>query len=194
MISRVDVRSYYTEDWGNPEREAEFQKGEYVIGVLKWQASASTQGVNIYATVGASDYSLPGFGMEHRQEFFVGLAPECDDIASPLARLGIYAQLAGKSLAAGHVYSAPQGLMEGSDLSGFVLLAPFDGLPAPVELADGRHVEFLMAIPVFRDELEFASKHGVDGLMEVMESSQVPFWNPARRSAFDSGLGPAPRS
>ncbi|MFR9755049.1 suppressor of fused domain protein [Streptomyces sp. TR06-5] len=186
MISRVDVRSYYAEDWGTPDREAFFQKGKYIIGVLKWQASDCTQGVNVYATVGASDYSLPGFGMEHRQEFFVGLAPECDEIASPLARLGIYAQLAGRSLAAGHAYSAPQGLIEGSDLSGFILLAPLDGMPAPVELADGRHVDFLMAIPVFKEELEFASKHGVDYLMGAMESSQVPFWNPTRRSLFDS--------
>ncbi|MEU6401427.1 suppressor of fused domain protein [Streptomyces sp. NPDC046985] len=194
MISHVNVQSYYRENWGDPEREAEFQKDEYVIGVLKWRASASTQGVNIYATMGASDYSLPSFEVEHRQEFFVGLAPECDDIASPLARLGIYAQMAGKSLGAGHVYSAPQGLVEGTEFSGFVLLAPLDGVPAPVNLLDGRHVEFLMAIPAFRDELEYASEHGVNGLMEAMESSQVPFWNPARRSVFPPRRGSEPQN
>lgn len=109
MTRGVEIRSGYVEDWGDPDREAEFSKVEYVVGVLKWRPNAATQGVNLYATVGASDDSLPGFDSKHCQEFFVGLNPECDDIASPLARLGIYAQLTGKTLGAGHIYRCPAG-------------------------------------------------------------------------------------
>jgi suppressor of fused protein SUFU len=141
----------------------------------------------LYATVGASDYPVPGFSVEHRQEFFVGFSPEFDDIASSLARLGIYAQLTGKALGAGHIYLAPQGLTNGSQFSGFMIFAPLDDLPAPCELLDGRHVEFLMTIPVFESELDFASVNGVDSLLEAMESSSIPFWDPVRQDTF--GLG-----
>jgi hypothetical protein len=185
VTSDIDVRSYYIKNWGNPDREAEFQKGECVIGVLKWQASVATEGVTLYATVGASDYPLPGVGPQHRQEYFVGLEPECDDIASSLAWLGVYAQSAQEALAPGHTYRSTHGLMAGSGFSGFLLLQPLDGQPAPLALRDGRHVEFVMTVPAFDDELDFAAKQGVERLLEVMESAEVPFWMPTRRSAFD---------
>ncbi|GAA1293986.1 hypothetical protein Psi02_42290 [Planotetraspora silvatica] len=182
--SRNDVRSHYKIEWGTSDREAEFYTEDISIGVLKWNTSANTQGVNIYATVGASDYPIPGFSANHRQEFFVGLIPEFDDIASRLAWLGAYTQMTGEVLSTGHTYRALQGLVDGHGFGGFVILSPLDGHPAPVVLEDGRHVEFLMVIPVFSDELDYARSHGVDDLLAKMESLNVPFWDPTRNSTF----------
>jgi hypothetical protein len=53
-----------------------------------------------------------------------------------------------------------------------------------VVLADGRHVELLMVVPAFADELDFAPKRGVDELLDVMTEQRTPFWNPDRRSVF----------
>jgi hypothetical protein len=42
MISRADIRSHYVGYWGDSDREAQFSKDKYAIGVLKWNASPAT--------------------------------------------------------------------------------------------------------------------------------------------------------
>ena len=189
MSRPIDVRSLYLDKWGEPDREAEFETDRCLIRALKWQSSSRTGGVTLYATVGVSDYPLPGVPDSHRQEYFVGFEPEYDDVASPLAWLGIYAQSAPQPLAAGHTYRAPEPLIEGAGFEGFILLAPQDEFLAPIDLPDGRHVEFLMLVPAFEDELDFAKSHSVDELMEAIETADVPFWDPNRRSTFDRRAG-----
>lgn len=176
------MRSHYTATLGEPDREAEFAKGRSVIGVLKWRTGPRTEGVTLYATEGVSDYPLPGVPGSHRQEYFVGFEPECDDVAAPLAWLGIYVQSAPQPLAEGNTYRAPEPLMEGLGFRGFIVLGAQKGFLSPIDLPDGRHVEFLMLIPAFEDELDFAKAHGVDRLMDAIESAEVPFWDPRRRS------------
>lgn len=179
------VRSHLVETWGEPVREAEFRKDNFVVRILKWKASSVTQGVNLYATLGSSNYAIPGSDWAHRQEFFVGFLPECDEIASALARLGIYGQVSGHGIFSGHTYRSHHSLIEGSDLSGFALLTPLSGVPVPLLLPDGRHVDFLMAIPLFSKELDFAASRGIDDLLTEMESREIAFWNPRRSSMFE---------
>ena len=186
-MTEFTVRSHLVETWGNPIREAEFKKGDLVIGVLKWKASPITQGVNLYATIGSSDHAVPGFDLAHRQEFFVGFLPECDEFASALARLGIYGQLSGRGISPGDTYRSQHGLIEGSGFSGFAVLTPLNGVPLPLALPDGRHVEFLMAMPLYDKELDFASSHGTESLLAEMEAREVAFWNPQRSSTFKDG-------
>ena len=188
MTRHASVRSYLLSTWGEPDREAEFEKDGSVVGVLKWRAGTRTEGVTLYATVGASDLPLQGVDPEHRQEYFVGLLPECDDIASPLAWLGVYAHSAVEALAPGHTYRGLDSLVDGRGFQGFLLFTPLSGKPAPIALPDGRHIEFLMTVPAFADELDFARAHGVDELLSVTEERQVPFWDPNRRSTFATSV------
>lgn len=184
MTKFEDVRSYYLSQWGDPSREAEFKKGDINIGVLKWSRRRSTGDVNLYATLGVSTFPCPGVEASHRQEFFLGLLPEADDLASPLAMLGAHSRLAGEQIGSGHVYRSRQDRFGDTGLAGFIVIEPLDGMPAPISLDDGSHVEFLMVIPVFLDEVEFAVVNGVDALLEMMETRHVPFWNPRRKSTF----------
>ncbi|MFI7538216.1 suppressor of fused domain protein [Streptosporangium sp. NPDC049376] len=178
------VRDYYSDKLGDPVREASFAKGKFRVDILKWDPSPVTDGVNIYATLGASDHSIPGGDLLHRQEFFVGLAPERDDIAEPLARLGGYSSFTGRRLDSGHIIRLSENLVDDSEMSGFLVVAPLgDFLPA-ASMADGRHVEFLMAIPVYPEELDFAARNGVEDLREVMASRNIPFWRLERGSTF----------
>lgn len=185
MTIHTDVRSYYVAEWGAPDREAVFEKEDFTVQVLKWRSSEITQGVNFYATAGASNYPLPGRQDEHRREFFAALTPEFDNIASPLARLGIYAQLTGNEMSAGHTYRALQGLADGTAFAGFAILEPVDNYPAPVHLADGRHVEFLLAVPLHDNELDHAASKSVGDLLRRMEDVGAPLWNPYRNSVFE---------
>ncbi|MFG1962475.1 suppressor of fused domain protein [Nonomuraea sp. NPDC049028] len=184
MNQHQDVRQFYSSKLGEPVREALFIKGEYKIGVLKWDASVATGGVALYATLGSSDYPLPGRDLDHRQEFFIGFAPEWDDIAESLAQLGSYAQYRGVSLESGHILRLPGEHAEGAWLGGFLVVAPYDDMFSEAALADGRHVEFLMAIPLYANELNFAATYGVEALRDAMSRDNVPFWKSSRQSTF----------
>ena len=48
------VEDLYRARWGEPARRAHFDDGENMVDVLKWDESATTEGVTLYATVGAS--------------------------------------------------------------------------------------------------------------------------------------------
>ncbi|MCF6468423.1 suppressor of fused domain protein [Nonomuraea sp. MG754425] len=182
-----DVRDFYTSKMGEPVREALFVKDEFKIGILKWSASVATGGVTLYGTLGSSDYPLPGRHWGHRQEFFIGFAPEWDDIAEPLAQLGSYTQFRSANLESGHTLRLPVELVEETWLRGFLVVEPLDDVLSRVALGDGRHVEFLMAIPLYSNELDFAAKRGAEALRDAMSEKNIPFWKARRRSTFIDG-------
>ena len=174
------VRDLYRARWGEPARQARFDVGEYGIEVLKWDADANPEGVNLYATVGASTRPLIGRGPKHRVEFFVGLVPAQDGIASALAALGLYSEREGVALDEGHTVPGGGSLWPGSQMRAFLVMRPSpDFLPA-LQLPDGLHVEFLQAIPIFDSELAFKADRGADALMRRWKDVGVPFWNSDR--------------
>lgn len=180
-----DIESFYSEQWGSPVREAVFEKGDVRLRLFKWSSSSATGGVNIYATVGANDFTEYDDQMGHSQEFFLGFSPECDDIAWPLAQLRAYAGTAGMKLGPGHIYRAPEVLLPSGAFDGFLLITPLDQWYEPVQIEDGRHVQLLMAIPVYSNELDFAASRGVDALLDIMAERNVAFWKPIRPPTFD---------
>jgi Suppressor of fused protein (SUFU) len=180
-----DIDSFYSKQWGISVREAVFEKYEIRLRVLKWSSSPATGGVSIYATVDASDFSESDNKSDHEYEFFLGFSPECDDIAGPLAQLRAYARTADVRVGPGHIYRAPGPLLPSGAFDGFLLITPLDLWYEPVQLEGGRHIQLLMAIPLFRDELDFAAGRGGDALLDIMSERNVPFWKPVRRSTFD---------
>jgi hypothetical protein len=48
-------------------------------------------------------------------------------------------------------------------------------------LADGRHVEFLMLVPAFPAEPDYASRYGIGALAGAQERAGVDVWNPFRK-------------
>jgi hypothetical protein len=81
------VEDLYRAHWGEPTRLARFDDGKFVLEVLKWGEAATTEGVPLYATVGASTNPADYHSAGHRVEFILGLAPAQDEVATPLARL-----------------------------------------------------------------------------------------------------------
>lgn len=55
-------------------------------------ADANPEGVALYATLGASARPMVGRDANLRVEIFLGLVPERDEVASPLAALGLCAR------------------------------------------------------------------------------------------------------
>lgn len=179
------VRDLYRGRWGEPTRRAHFEVGEFGVDVLKWDADANPEGVTLYATVGVSSEPLSGRDPGHRSEFFVGLLPAQDGIASPLAALGLYSAREGVALDHGHTVPAAGPLWPGSSMNTFLVVRPRNEFLHALELPDALHVEFLQAIPLLDPELEFKRTHGADALVRRWEQTGVRFWDSHR--GFEPG-------
>lgn len=72
----------FVRQWGEPLREALFQTRDgYAIRVFKWVEGEGEEELTLYRTSGVCDIPVPGAVETHRQEFFLGCDPECDEIA-----------------------------------------------------------------------------------------------------------------
>jgi hypothetical protein len=176
------VRDLYRARWGEPSRQAAFRTGGHQIEIYKWDASANGEGVDLYATLGASAEDMPGVEEGHRVEYFVGLQPGRDDVASALAALGLFAQREGETVDHGHTVPADGPLWPGTEMSAFLVLRQIGEILPALTLPNGVHIEFLQAVPVFESERRFKAAHGAEALLRRWESARVPFWDPRRRA------------
>jgi Suppressor of fused protein (SUFU) len=174
------VRDSYLARWGEPSRKASFRVDEFEVEVFKWNAAVNPEGVNLYATIGASARPIVGRDPSHRIEFFIGLLPARDEIASPLAALALYPTREGVALDHGHTVPADGPLWPGTEMRWFLVLRPIGDIISPLELADGIRVEFLQAIPLFESELAYKAANNAEALLRHWEESHVPFWDPDR--------------
>ncbi|MFI5707787.1 suppressor of fused domain protein [Kribbella sp. NPDC051620] len=174
------VRDLYRGRWGEPSRKAAFRSGAFEIEIFKWDAAANGEGVDLYATLGASVEDMPGAGDGHRVEYFVGLQPGRDAIASPLAALGLFARREGVRVDHGHTVPADEALWPGSEMHTLLVLRQAVEILPELRLEDGVRVEFLQVVPVFESERMFVAEHGADTLLKRWEGAATPFWDPRR--------------
>jgi len=113
-------------------------------------------------------------------EYFLGLLPALDAVASPLAALGLYSVRQGVAVGDGDTVPADGPLWPGTDMRRFLVLRPLGDIIAPLELPNGMHVEFMQAIPIFESELAYKARHGARELLDHWQESGVAFWDPGR--------------
>jgi hypothetical protein len=174
------VRDLYAARWGEPSRKAAFRVAGLEVEVYKWDAAATAEGVVLYATIGASAYPMAGRDPEHRVEYFLGLLPPQDAVASPLAALALYSVREGVAVGHGDTVPADGPLWPGTNMRRFLVLRPLGDIISPLELPDGMHVEFMQAIPIFESELAYKARRSARELLEHWQESGVAFWNPGR--------------
>jgi hypothetical protein len=174
------VRDLYVARWGEPSRKAAFRVAGLEVEVYKWDAEASPEGVALYATIGSSAHPMAGRDPEHRVEYFLGLLPPRDAVASPLAALALYSVREGVAVGHGDTVPSDGPLWSGTDMRRFLVLRPLGDIISPLELPDGMHVEFMQAIPIFESELAYKARHSAKKLLEHWQESGVAFWNPGR--------------
>ena len=182
MELRDAVRRHYRSKWGEPARQAEFRVAGLLAEILKWDASVTGEGVTLYTTVGASDRPIDADRADHRIEFFVGLRPERDEIASALAALALYPARENATVSHGHTIPSDAPFWKGTSMRHFLVLRPLQRIIEPFQFGEGIHVEFLQAIPIFESESSYKVKHGSAGLLDLWKERQVRFWDPERRA------------
>jgi hypothetical protein len=175
------VRDLCIARWGQPSRKATFEVDEFEVDIFKWSAELNSEWVNLYVTILASARPMAERNPDHRVEFFAGLFPAKDEIASPLAALAVYPWRAGVVLDHGHTAPADGPLWPGTEMKRFLLLRPLSDVALPFDLPGEMHVEFLQAIPISESEFAYKSGHSAEALIRRWEESHVPFWDPTRR-------------
>jgi hypothetical protein len=180
MVVVEAVAGSYAGLWGKPARTNTFEVDKYAVEVLKWDARTNTEGVALYATLGASAWPLPGCPLALRREFFVGLSRPCDKIAGSLAALSLYSAREGVSLDHGHTVPSDGPLWPGSPMSSFLVVRPKSGFLPPLKLPQGFRVEFLQAIPIYESERSYKKTYGVDALIECWVEARTALYDPDR--------------
>jgi len=62
----------------------------------------------------------------------------------------------------------------------FLVMRPVSDIIQPLTLADGTHIEFLQALPIFDSEMAYKTEHSAEALLERWHRAKVPFWDPNR--------------
>jgi len=182
-MTREATPAHLLSRWGEPARRATFEGQDLSIEILKWDAEATGEGVDIYVTVGSGIGNLKNENTaKHRTEFLLGLHPAQDAVVGSLASLGIYELKVGATIKSGDTVPSDGPLWPGTEMMAFLILEQEEIIPKS-QLSDGSHVHFLQAIPLHESELIFKRSYGVEALMGWWEDNMVPFWDPNRGPA-----------
>lgn len=173
---------HYEKLWGPPSRHARFKRPELEIDVYKWMSEQTKLGVSMYATDGAGAWPMRGALPNHRFEYFCGLHPDHDDIASAVAYLAAFPALNDVAMTHSHTLTQPaEPLWQGSAFETFLVLQQFHTIVPDLEVPGGNRIHFMQAVPVFPEEVEYKNAFGIEGLLEAWERANVDFADADRR-------------
>lgn len=179
-----DVREYYISLWGKPSRAENFYAAGVRTRVLKWEPSATDEGVALYATVGASEGRR---GSVHRVEFVVGLLPAEDGVMRSLGGLGAFPRVSG-IVNKGDTISLGAPLWPGTDMKAFLVVPEIDEFLPTLKLRN-YHVEFLRVLPIYDSELQMKKEHGPGWLMERLHDQHIRMSSPQRLAVLPPSRG-----
>lgn len=172
------VRAHYARHWGHPSQEFEYTIGPETYEVYRWNAETHPEGVNLYATNGASAYAPAS--KKHRFEIFLGLLPAADEAARTLAMAASLPSRQKADLGDGHTIAFEEPVWPGTAMRSLLLARPTEEILPDVLLGERLHVEFLQALPLYDSELALKKKEGAESLLDRLRAARVPFWDPAR--------------
>ena len=175
------VIQHYEAEWGPASRRAHFDVRGLPIRVLVWDSDRNPEGVFLYATVGASRRPPGEAQSGHRFELFAGVLPNEPNLAGVLSLAAAYPALFGEPLGHGHTVPYDEPLWTGTEMRRMLVARPEQEMIGALDLSDGSHVEFLDAVPVYDEEVEYKATHGIERLREMWQRNAVAFWDPRRQ-------------
>lgn len=180
------LRGHYVKFLGSEFNERRLAFMDYRVSVLRWSAETNPTQVTVYATIGGSLHPIPA-APDHRLEVYSGFLPDPDgteEFSRTLAEIAMHQATEGSEVHPGHTFTFAESLWPGAAMRTILLASPGPqpSVP-PLDLANGVHVEFLLAIPIHDREAQEVRRIGVDALLELWAEEEVPFWDPHREAA-----------
>jgi len=178
---RKQIKQHYLNRFGRPSREAEFEpKKGPIIEVWKWSENQTREGVCIYATIGA--YAALSKNTKSC-EFFIGLTPAADGIASALADVALNGVENKKKPSFGDTVTLKQTLWPETSIKTFLFTSGGSEIIEPL-VGSTFEVDYIQLVPLYPAELDYKKKYGEDALWERFEQLQTPYWLSSRTSSF----------
>ncbi|MCB4811062.1 suppressor of fused domain protein [Methylovorus menthalis] len=173
------IIDHYFKKFGSPSREAEFSTQKNSIKVLKWDQDKTGEGVAIYATEGASNIH----GDENNGcEFFLGIAPEVDDVVDAIAEAALHGNGTLLIPNSGDSINLSYPLWVGTEAHSF-MFTNGDEIIEPINIVN-KKIIFIQLVPIFESELKYKNDHSEIDLWKRFEALEVAYWNAKRKQAF----------
>ena len=171
-----ELREHYVAVVGSePEYHAMRTRSGESVGVFEWPKGTSRLGVHLYASVGATRHG-PGAG-QHAVELFVGVEPGSEAVKEAFANM-VLSVLKSNTVPQHGVFVAGNWkVIKGRKFTGWVLTERPDDLIPELQLANGRHVVFLDALPVFPEEADYRHGNRSEKLFGIWEEACVKSWD-----------------
>ncbi|TNB72979.1 suppressor of fused domain protein [Arthrobacter sp. BB-1] len=171
-----ELREHYVAVVGSePEHHEMRTRSGESVGVFEWPKGASRMGVHLYASAGATRHG-PGAG-KHAVELFLGVNTGSDAVKEGFANM-ILSVLKSNTVPQHGVFVAGNWkVIKGRQFTGWVLTERPDDLIPELQLAGGRHVVFLDALPVFPEEARYRHGNRSDELFEIWEEIGLKSWD-----------------
>lgn len=177
------IEQHYARLWGAPNEARWFSFGDHRIAIQKWAAQTDPHRVNMYATVGACMLPQWGYPSTHRFEFFIGLFPAKDEVASVLANVAFFSVRKHVQIGPGHTITwIDEPLWPGTKMQSVLVDRPTGDIVPALQLGseDDLHVEFLDVTLLYPSEVEFKKQHSLDALIEHWYRHNVNYTDPDR--------------
>jgi hypothetical protein len=133
--------------------------------------------VYLYATAGASAFSIPAEDPMHRRELYLGLHPaiDADQVARALVDTSTFHLEEQRHVGIGDTITLLEPLWRGTRMRAFWLRAA-DRDRSGVLSVDGRlHIEFIMAVPLFEEEVTSLRALGEHAFWSAWARMDIPF-------------------
>ena len=167
-VKAVDAH-YETHFGGEPEYWG-FDDKPDMVGVLEWPKGTSRQPFHMYATLGLHALVHGPLNHKHGFELYTCVSTGNDDFRLSFALLGNYLISDGIFVEPGHLVTPGNGrIFEDLDFRSWLMLERIDDFIPPLQLANGHHVVFLDATPVFTEEAQHVKEHGLEGLFDLWD-------------------------
>lgn len=177
-MSELDdaVRAHYRARFGEPSTVRRFD-GDAPLEVWTWDAETFDEGVNLYATVGASAGRF-GAGCS---ELFVALSPAEPGAERALLETARRIGEAQTPPQLGDAITLSEPLWPGTEMRAFLLESA--GGAIMDALAGHDELSFVQLVPLFPEEHALLTQRGEEALWRLFRETQVPYWDPRRAPA-----------
>jgi hypothetical protein len=137
------------------------------------------RGVWLHASLGASPFPDAAARDTHAYEIFIGITRDLVGVDRRLASLAGYRHGTGIKLSPGFAVPSDLPLWDGTDMRALLIMQSRVPIIPDLVLDDSRHADFLQAIPLHANELDYRMRVGANELIDQFEQLEgaVLGWN-----------------
>lgn len=182
-----DLERHYNNFWGRAGKMINISRGDQCLQILRWEQVSHPDGLNVYATVGASIQQLSRGSHKDGFELFLGISPDMDSFEISALLLSVVFEYLdnneGPMKDHPLLFHGQSYLVANVGVRGIIIVdqhddawRPFRNSISPLRDSKMNTVHFFEIAMITGSEVEFATKHGVDELVNDWHRRKIAYW------------------